>query len=141
MSKHNSKPVQKNSSAELGDVLNYPSFSFEFLTSQSEFNFDYFKSDHESANEAKAALIDKMILLAQEDWKDLEHLTKRTGFELINHSEIKIKNDHIPFELPEKYIIFRFDKQKFRLIGFKLKSNPVFYILGFDFNYSAYNHG
>lgn len=137
MSKHHN---QDNHSENL-ILFNYPSFSFEFLTKQSEFNFDYFKNDSQSENEAKAALIDKFLLLSSEDWMSLEHLNKRTGFELLPTKEIKINLNHLPFEKPQKLFVFRFDKQRFRLIGFKRNNNPVLYILGFDFDYDAYNHG
>lgn len=141
MSKHHKIPHSEIPEEEISNLLDYPSFSFEFLTKQNEYSFNYFKHDLQASEQAKAALIDKFLVLSSEDWTDLEQLNKRTGFEMIPAREVKISLDQIKVEKPTNLIVFRFDQQRFRLIGFKIKNNPVFYILGFDFDYDAYNHG
>ena len=45
----------------------------------------------------------------------------------------------------EKIYIFRFktadNKNNGRILGFKKDRCPIYYIIGFDFDFSAYDHG
>lgn len=119
----------------------YPSFSFEYLTNQSKFNFEYFKHDKTACEKAQAALIEKILLLSTFKWKELDNFSKKIGFELLPKNEVKVKLNHINKEVPEQFMVFRFFKEKYRIIGFKESNNPIYFIVGFDFDYEAYNHG
>ena len=69
-------------------------------------------------------------------FKKLMNKIKNKGLEKLEDINFKpckqLYND-------ENIYVMRFNQQKYRLI-FILRDNIV-YIIGFDFNYSAYNHG
>lgn len=117
------------------------SFSFEYLTSNNEFNFNYFK-DSSDKLEAYGSFIEKLIELSGITWKKILLSRKNVGIETIPYHEIKFSGNNTENILSSdsKIFVIRFNKQKYRLLGFKKNSSSAFQIIGFDFNYSAYHH-
>ncbi|WP_288866768.1 hypothetical protein [uncultured Sneathia sp.] len=113
------------------------SVSFEIITTNSKFNFNYFSS---KMIREKAKAYDELHRLLAEIsnsyFKKLMNKIKNKGLEKLEDINFKpckqLYND-------ENIYVMRFNQQKYRLI-FILRDNIV-YIIGFDFNYSAYNHG
>ncbi|WP_277287543.1 hypothetical protein [Sneathia sanguinegens] len=113
------------------------SVSFEIITTNSKFNFNYFSS---KMIRDKAKAYDELHRLLAEIsnsyFKKLMNKIKNKGLEKLEDINFKpckqLYND-------ENIYVMRFNQQKYRLI-FILRDNIV-YIIGFDFNYSAYNHG
>lgn len=113
------------------------SVSFEIITTNSKFNFNYFSS---KMIREKAKAYDELHRLLAEIsnsyFKKLINKIKNKGLEKLEDINFKpckqLYND-------ENIYVMRFNQQKYRLI-FILRDNIV-YIIGFDFNYSAYNHG
>ena len=112
------------------------SVSFEIITTNSKFNFNYFSS---KMIRDKAKAYDELHRLLAEIsnsyFKKLMNKIKNKGLEKLEDINFKpckqLYND-------ENIYVMRFNQQKYRLI-FILRDNIV-YIIGFDFNYSAYNH-
>lgn len=122
--------------------LEKPHFSFEYLTSNNNFNFEWFTSKAKrDKTEAKAALIDRLIEISSSSWLFWNSLDKKHGIETISIRELNFSPSGYKFSSDEKVTVFRFFNQKYRIIGFKDTSLPTYYIIGFDFDYSAYNHG
>lgn len=118
-----------------------PHVSFRYLTSNSSYNFNYF-SNKNNALEAKAELYDRIESITKDTWLHWNGLPKdRGGIETINSGQIKWSPNGYSLTNDQKLIIFRFNSNNYRIIGFKDGQCPTFYIIGFDFNYSAYNHG
>lgn len=118
------------------------SFSFSYLTDNKRYTFEYFGSSQmrEELN-ARKSLDDLLKSLSDLTW--IAVLRKRKnefcGAETIQIKATKLSLSHYKISEEEKYIVFRFHNQKYRLLG--LKIDNVFYICGFDFDHSAYDHG
>ena len=73
-------------------------------------------------------------------WKELFNADKYKGFESMNISQVKFKPNPLKqVSNDQKVLVVRFNREKYRMIGIKEKN--VFQVIGFDFNYKAYNHG
>ena len=92
-------------------------FSWQYLTTNKTHNFDYFKGDLRQELSARQGLSDLV--------KDL--CFAANGYQ---------------FSSDQKVIVFRFGNNSgFRLLGVKGNESNVLYVIGYDFDYSAYNHG
>jgi uncharacterized protein YuzE len=120
----------------------FPAFSFQHMTTNQKYNFDYFskKMSHDE-QKAKSALINKLIEISSNTWLDISGQGKKMGFETIPQSEINFSPENYTMSKDSKYFIFQFNNHNMRIIGIKKDSCPIYYIIGFDFNFSAYNHG
>jgi len=116
---------------------NNPSFSFCYLTTNKKYNFE--SLDKGKQKEWSAALVDRMIEISKEDWIYWFGLPKNKGIETIPYEKVNFSPNEIGISDDEKVIVFRFNSQKGRIIGFKV--DTIFYIIGFDFDFSAYDHG
>lgn len=91
-------------------------------------------------------LFKKFEELSNLKWTDFINKPREVGYEMIPISEFKINLDNIKKSLnvsdDTKIIVFRFDNQDKRLLGIKSKEcNSILYVIGYDWDYSAYNHG
>jgi len=116
-------------------------FSFVYLTTNTDHNFLYFKKNKSECYKVKAALYDRIEEITKEPWLYWYGQSKFNGIETIPAKEIKFKPSGYEFSDGDKVIVFRFNGDKGRIIGVKLDSSPFYYVIGFDFDYSAYNHG
>lgn len=86
-------------------------------------------------------MIDRLTEISGETWVYWQSLSKNHGIETFSAKQLKFSPSRYKFASDEKVIVFRFFNQDFRIIGFKDSRLPTYYIIGFDFDYSAYNHG
>lgn len=121
-----------------------PSFSFAYLTKNKRFNFESFSNDKSKRNAMQAELTKRLIEISQKPWFFWYDCGKNTGIETIPFYEINFSPNGLDLTPDEKVIVFRFASGKCRMIGTKGKlcsTCATYYVIGFDFNYSAYNHG
>lgn len=121
---------------ELKDNKNM-SISFEYLTNNKEYNLDYFIKSKDKNNELKFLenlFYEIKILTSNTFMKYMGSDRRKTGFEKINNinfeANIKINRDE---NIYSKRI-----KNDYRMI-FIFRDNTI-YVIGFDFNFSAYKH-
>jgi len=116
-----------------------PSFSFQYLTTNKDYNFE--KLDKRQKLEWKSALVERMIEISQKSWQSWLNMDKKQGFETIPANRIHFNPNGYELSDDEKIIIFRFNSQKGRILGIKGNGCSVYYVIGFDTDYSAYDHG
>lgn len=118
------------------------SFNLANLTSNDDFNFSYFHDDVRNECDAYRQLFLFLVFLSDKTFFDLMGLRKeqRGGFEQIPLNEIGFRPSGIELTDDVRITVFRFGSGKYRLLGLFEKGNAVFNIIGFDFNYSAYEH-
>lgn len=124
----------------------YISFCFKYLTDNDNFNFSYFSGKQKTEErDIKSNLYDRIEALSKLTWEQAALLPKNTGFETIPLDEIGFVPNDIVLSDEQKVYIFRFkgvNGHSCRMIGIKLPGErTVCYIIGYDFNYSAYDHG
>lgn len=76
----------------------------------------------------------------------MQNRPRETGYEMIPISDFFINLDNIKEDLSlsddSKIIVFRFNNQKNRILGVRSQEcSSILYIIGYDWNYSAYDHG
>ena len=134
--------VSKLSVAQFLDV-SFPVFNFRHLTTNQNFTFDKFSSNtkYEKGN-FTIALLDKLVILSKSTWKDLSLLNKYQGYETIEYSQLNFTATALSLKKDMKVFVFRFASDRARIIGYKSEANPnILFIIGYDFDFSAYNHG
>ena len=110
-----------------------------YLTDKKEFNFE--SLDKGKKREWHSALVDRMVEISRESWLAWLNRPKEVGIETIFASELRFSPKGYTFSPDEKVAIFRFKSQEGRIIGFKESQVPIYYVIGFDLDYSAYDHG
>lgn len=121
-------------------VEEYPIFCFKYLTTNKNYCFKYFQNDKD-LQYSKAIILDEIIKYQYKSWLELGRESKKTGFETISYSQLNFSPAGLELSNDTKLIIFRINKQNWRLIGYKSENfKSVLHIIGFDFNYSAYKH-
>jgi hypothetical protein len=95
---------------------------------------------------ALQALLKKLNFITSNTWNELGKLRKNIGFETLSMDRFnKSIANNLNFELSsnDKLYVFCFGKtDSYRLVGLKSFEFPgAFYILGFDWDFSLYNHG
>lgn len=135
--------VQKNRG---GKCDQYPAISFKHLTTNKDYNLNYLTNKQKYDRLAvKESLIDKLQEITSKSWKELFSLPHETeGCEAFSFSEFShVKPKDIQLSPDEKIFIFRFKsfKDQARVFGFRKDKCPTLYIMGYDFDFSAYNHG
>lgn len=129
--------------------LNRPSnisISFQMVTTERNYTFERFNESLRLGLRARQSLDDLLVELSSHTLRDLGMRRKDQfgGFEMIPVSQIKTclckRSDLTP---DVSVWVFRFCKSQYRLIAYKYAGNNenVLYILGYDFDYSAYDHG
>lgn len=118
-----------------------PAFCFKYLTTNSKYNFDYF-SDKNHKLKMFETLFEKLDYCASYSRLELINQRKETGFEALDFERLKFQANAEKNLFGPKFISIRFNQQRYRIIGaFSDVCPNVFHVIGFDFDYSAYNHG
>lgn len=145
--KHNVKDVEKTSRVEClcFNATKHIAVSFEYLTDDDRYNLNYFQGDVKAHLNAYRKLHELLVKINQSSWVELRQLQKYTfgGFETLPYSSIKtsVLKKAIVLTPDTKVFSFRFGSSGYRLLGFKADSCHTLYVVGFDFNHSAYDHG
>lgn len=133
-------PKDNNIVKEPGGKLNYPVLCFKYLTKNKKYTIQYFKN-YRDKQKAYGALFYLINDMQNTTWKELFLRSKDRGLETIEMNELKFK-PQLTLTPDTKVLVIRFKRQEYRMIGIKSERNKdVFHVFGFDFNYSAYDHG
>ena len=119
------------------------SITLEHLTSNKNYNFDFFGKNFRAKTQALEYFIEFLALLTAKTRLEIISLPKeeKCGLEQIPFQQIKIKPRNIELGQDTDVTVFRFGAgNKYRLLGFFSIKEPVLNIIGFDFNFTAYEH-
>lgn len=144
--KNSSKKVKMKSKLQNSqNCPSTPSFSFVYLTKNKKYNFDYFTDKMKvELKEKQADLTKRLIEISQQTWQYWYNQSKFNGIETLDFTAIRFTPNNLELSPDEKIIVFRFSSGNCRMLGVKnqdCSSCATYYIIGFDFDYSAYNHG
>lgn len=92
----------------------------------------------------QSELAKRLIEISQMPWFFWYDCGKKVGVETIPFYEINFSPNGLDLTPDEKVIVFRFASGTCRMIGTKGKlcsTCATYYVIGLDFNYSAYDHG
>lgn len=127
-----------NNKVSIKKDIDYPVFSFKHITTNKKYNINYFNKVRDKAK-AYGALFYIMDVFQNRSWLESMNLDKKNGFETISYKELKFNPKSFDLARDDKLLIVRFKRDKYRMIG--MKEDNIFHVFGFDFNYSAYDHG
>ena len=119
----------------------YPAFCFSHVTNNTRYNFKFFGNDKNNELIARHSLDELLEYLSHRSWLQIMQTPKTGmgGYETLDYSSLRFAPIDFSISNDEKVSVIRFGKgDAFRIIG-KWKE-PIFFIFGYDFNYSAYNH-
>lgn len=120
----------------------YPAFSFTHITKNNAFNMSHFTSGSRDMERCMSKLYEKLEKLSVHRWRDLLGLNKRAGIEFIPMHKLNFEPaDSLIVSKDEKFISARFNGQDYRIIAVKQDKCPIMHVIGFDFDFSAYDHG
>lgn len=126
---------------------NHIVISFKYSVKDKRYTIESKVQNRQKCNEDIEKLFERLKDISRTTWRELQNKPKEVGYEMIPISRFNINMDSIKDELrlseDSKIIVFRFGKgQKYRLLGVTCKDcSSILYIIGYDWNYSAYNHG
>lgn len=122
-----------------------PWVSFRAMTNNSRYNLSSLRAGKER-EVTLDGLYRKLTALSAQSW--LEHLQKpkKSGLETMTYGDIGFSaNESAALSDDTAVYIFRFDtyvgKDKGRIIGYKNSPCSVYHIIGYDIDFSAYDHG
>jgi len=124
----------------------YPTFSFLHLTTNKKHNFSYFGTSQKTdLQKTQKNCLDRLIEISNKDWRSWLNLGKYIGCEPLDYSIMHFQAHGISLASDENIYVFRFklynNKDDGRILGFRKGKCPIYYIIGFDFDFSAYDHG
>lgn len=116
-----------------------PTFSMKYLTNDDHYRIEHFKNDQKKLIRALVGFNTLMVNRSSSTWRHWYSLSKENGG--IEHIPVKALRQALRTDenTNRYYLSVRFCGSEYRLIGFKKGS--VFYVTGFDWDYTAYNHG
>ena len=128
------------------NIQQYPWYSFQYMTKNKTHSLKYLDSLECTEREKTLKnLFLKLEELSGSSWLYWLQQPKKTGAETIRYDEIDFLADsdaNLTRDTP--IYIFRFDTYRGnkcgRILGFKKSPCSVLYILGYDFDFSAYKH-
>lgn len=123
--------------------FSFPVFNFRHLTLNDKYTFDGFKASQVNEKGKKAfELFVKLKMLSEKTWLELSKMNKSNGYETLEYSRINFTPNELELKKDEKIHVFRFCHDQCRIIGYKSRENTnILFIIGYDFDFSAYNHG
>ena len=124
----------------------YPTFSFLHLTTNKKHNFSYFGASQRSdLQKTQKNCLDRLIEISTQNWRSWLNSGKYIGCEPLDYSIVKFEACGISLPSDENIYVFRFrlynNKDDGRILGFRKGKCPIYYIIGFDFDFSAYDNG
>lgn len=123
----------------------YPWFSFKCMTTNAKYNLSSLSPGSERESTLRG-LYTRLIELSSQPWLYWLQQPKRSGLENLKYDDISfVANPQTTLSKDTTLYIFRFDtyrgKKEGRIIGFKQDPCATFHIIGYDIDYSAYDHG
>lgn len=137
------KPRAERITPPKAQKSNRASFSFAHITTNKRYNFSFYKKDEMRKElETREGLDDLLQTLSRSTWEEILQRRHESfgGFETIPRVSIHFQPS---WNLAEdsKVCVFRFRQNDCRMLGIRAKESDVLYIIGFDFDYTAYDHG
>ena len=121
--------------------------SFKYSVKTKDYTIEKItKKSKEKCNDIMYELYEKFRELTSMKLVDFQNKPKTTGYEMLPLYEFNVAIDEelkeeLELENNNKIIVFRFNKQKCRLLMVQSKKCPsLLYVIGYDWNYSAYKH-
>lgn len=123
----------------------YPWLSFQSVTKNSRYNLENLKQGKER-EVTLDGLYHKLYELSCNNWLYWMQKPKTVGLETIEYGDINFAaSDNVTLSKDTKLYVFRFDtykgKNAGRILGYKNAPCSVLHIIGYDLDYSAYDHG
>lgn len=117
----------------------YPLISFRYMTTNKVYNQEHYKKDKSKTKEMLSELADRVIEISKQSYRYWNSLDKKSGSETIDYRRLNFKApDELGLKEIDKVMVFRFNKQDNRLIGYK--KDAILYVIGLDLDFTAYNH-
>ena len=123
----------------------FPAFSFRYLTSNSTYSLACLNKgrDRETVLEG---IHQKLCELSSASWLHWSQQRKNVGLEMVAYQGLRLKTKEGVFlEKDTPIYVFRFNthlgNKKGRILGYRDGSCAVMYIIGYDIDFSAYEHG
>lgn len=125
---------------------NHIVLSFKYSVKNKNYTIEKQTSEKNKCNKMMQKLFEKLEEISKLTWKELQNKPRETGYEMIPISEFNVNLNDIKENLKlsddSKIIVFRFNNQKCRILGIpSTECNSILYIIGYDWDFSAYNHG
>ena len=120
------------------------SLSWKYMTVNKNHTFEYFQKDMRKEVRAWRELSELIRHLNQSTWQNALSVSKyqKYGAETLESSCLKFSPKDYTFTSDQKVIVFRFGQgNDYRLIGVKGTDSNILYVIGYDFDFTAYNHG
>lgn len=124
----------------------YPWISFRYMTANKDHSLAFLEGLEVRDRECtQKHLISRLEELSRHPWSDWINMRKRNGLETLSADELTFSPaQDAPVTKDMTMYIFRFDTYqgigKGRIIGFKLSPCAAYHIIGYDFDFSAYDH-
>lgn len=122
----------------------YISCSFRYLTTNKKYlisDHSKFKKNNKEKLKCYEELFYKLKEMQSMPWSEFMLMPKNIGQETINYSQMNIEPNNLTITKDSKVHSIRFCNQNYRIIGYKDEKLPILHIIGFDLDYSAYDHG
>ncbi len=124
---------------------NHITISFKYSVKDKRYLIETITSAKEKCNKLINNFFKRLEEISILTWKELQNRPKETGYEMIPISEFKLNFGNLKKELnlsnDSKIIVFRFNNQKCRMLGIRSNEcSSILYIIGYDWDYSAYKH-
>ena len=125
---------------------NHIILSFKYSVNNRNYKIEKITKSKDRTNKTVQKLFERLEEISNLTWKELQNRPKETGYEMIPISQFRINLENIKKDLnlsdDSKIIVFRFNSQKCRLLGVRSQEcSSILYIIGYDWDYSAYDHG
>ncbi len=122
----------------------HPWFSFRYMTANTAHSLDFLKSINDKGA-TLSCLLARLEELSRQPWLYWTQQPRQTGLETMPYDRLSFSpNSQAGLTKDTTMYIFRFDtyqgKGKGRIIGFKRAPCAVFHIIGYDLDFSAYEH-
>lgn len=123
----------------------YPWFSFRSMTKNAKYNLTDLPAGT-VREQVLWGLYTRLNELSHQPWLYWTQQPKRTGLETLSYHQLNFSADPDAGLTKDTTIyVFRFDTHQGagqgRIIGYKKAPCAVLYIIGFDLDFSAYDHG
>lgn len=125
---------------------NHILLSFKYSIKNKNYTIEKITGANQKCNKIMKKLFEKLQEISKLTWKELQNRPRESGYEMIPISQFKIDLTSIKEELKladdSKIIVFRFNNQDVRLLGVRSQEcSSILYVIGYDWDFSAYNHG
>jgi hypothetical protein len=128
-----------------GGVGEYPAISFRFFTSNKRYTLDYFKAPQRRERlDATARIYSRLAEISCKEWRHWLTLPKEQGGEMLPEHRMNFKPSNADVRGDTKFIVFRTQTANgkgARIIGFREDGSSIFFVAGYDFDFTAYDHG